>query len=91
MKNPIGSMKDMYKLKRRADDMKRQMEAITIEVEDGGVKVIMQGDNKIQEIWIDGELNTRVKGVLNQAVKDVQKKVAKKMRGQLSDFGIPGL
>lgn len=67
--------------------MKKQMEAIVVEVEEKGIKVVMQGDNHVQEVWVDGELDVRLKEAFNKAVKEAQKKVAHKMQGQMGDFG----
>jgi len=67
--------------------MKRQMEAITVEVEEKGVRIVLRGDNAVQEVWVDGVLDVRLKEAFNKAVKEAQKKVAKKMQGQMGDFG----
>jgi len=74
-------------MKKKADEMKKQMEAIVVEVEEKGIKVVMQGDNHVQEVWVDGELDVRLKEAFNKAVKEAQKKVAHKMQGQMGDFG----
>ena len=84
---PFGNVKKLYELKKRADDMKKQMEEIVVEVEEKGIKVVMQGDNHVQEVWVDGELDVRLKEAFNKAVKEAQKKVAHKMQGQMGDFG----
>lgn len=83
--------KGLYKLKRQSDLLKKQMERITIEVEEKGIRVVVRGDQRIKELYIDGEEDRRLCDVINKALKESQKKVAKKMRGQLGDLGIPGL
>ena len=70
--------------------MKRRMAAIVVEVEEKGVRIVMQGDQEVQEVWVDNEREERLEKAFNKAVKESQKKVAKKMRDQLQDFGIPG-
>lgn len=87
----FGKAKELFKLKKQADVMKKQMEQITVEVEERGVKIVMQGDQKIREIWVDGADEPRLREAFNKAVKESQKKVAKKMQGQLGDLGLPGL
>lgn len=84
---PFGNVKKLYEMKKKADEMKKQMEAIVVEVEEKGIKVVMQGDNHVQEVWVDGELDLRLKEAFNKAVKEAQKKVAHKMQGQMGDFG----
>ncbi len=84
----IGKVKDLYNLKRQADQMKKEMERIIVEVEEKGVGIIMQGDQKVQSVKIDGVEDLRLKDAFNKAVKESQKKVAKRMQGRLSDLGI---
>jgi len=71
--------------------MKHQMEEIHLEFEDRGIKLKLRGDNHLEQVIIDGSEDTRVKDVINKALKEVQKKVAKKMQGELGELGIPGL
>ena len=85
MFNP-GKIKDLYNLKRQADEMKREMEKITVEVEERGVKILMQGDQKVLSVILNGGEDNRLKDAFNKAVKESQRKVAKKMQGRLSDF-----
>ena len=87
MFNP-GKIKDLYNLKRQADEMKREMEKITVEVEERGVKILMQGDQKVLSVILNGEEDNRLKDAFNKAVKESQRKVAKKMQGRLSDLGL---
>ena len=91
MIDKLGQMKDLYALKRKADDMKKQMEKITVEIEESGYKLVMKGDQTVESVYQDSEEREDLKKLFNKAVKESQKKVAKKMRGQMSDFGLPGL
>lgn len=87
----FDKVKNLYSLKRKADSLKKRMSGISVEVEEKGVKIIMRGDQQVEEIVVDGEKSERLRKVFNRAVKEAQKKVAKKMQGELSDLGIPGL
>lgn len=78
-------------MKKKADSMKRQMEEIHLEFEERGIKLKLRGDNHIEQINIDGVPDERIKDVVNKALKEVQKKVAKKMQGEMGELGIPGL
>jgi DNA-binding protein YbaB len=86
----LGKAKDLYKLKKQADQMKRIMAGITVNVDHRGVKLTMQGDQKVVSIKIDGEERDDVKEAINKAVKESQKKAAKKMQGFAGDLGLPG-
>lgn len=87
----FGKFKELYDLKKKADVMKKKMAEIFVEFEDHGVKLGIRGDNHIEHLMVDGEEAGRLRDVLNKALSEVQKKVAKKMQGDLGDLGIPGL
>lgn len=86
----LDRFRELYDLKKKADNMKRQMEEIHLEFEDRGIKLRIRGDNHIEQILIDGTEDERIKDVVNKALKEIQKKVAKKMQGEMGDLGIPG-
>jgi len=84
-------MKDLYNLKKQADVMKKRMAAIKVEVEHRGVRITMTGDQNVEEVVLEGEEREEIKDAFNKAVKESQKKVAKKLRGELGDMGFPGM
>jgi len=83
--------RDLYKLKKKADSLKKRMAEIVVEVKVGDTKVTMRGDQTVDEVLLNGQPNKDLRKAFNKAVKRSQKEVAKKMRGDLSDFGIPGI
>lgn len=83
--------KEIYRLKKQQSKLQKQMEQIFATAEKNDIKVVVRGDRKIEAIYIDGEENKDLKDLINSAVKDVNKKVEKKLRGQLSELGFPGL
>ena len=87
----FDKIKDLNKLKKAQSEIKKQLEGIFVSVEKRGYKVVIRGDKKIEKLEIDGEDDKELRELLNDAFKDVDKKVEKQMRGQLSDLGIPGL
>lgn len=91
MFDKVGQMKDLYALKKQADALKKEMERITVTVSSGDYELTMKGDQTIDSITENGEVRDDLVKLFNKAVKESQKKVAKKMRGQMGDFGIPGL
>ncbi len=90
MLEKVQKAKELYNLKKQADSMKKELATMRYDIEEQGVRVIMRGDNHIEELWLDGEEQPRISHTLNKAFKDVQKKVAKKMQGRLGDLGLPG-
>jgi len=83
--------KEIYKLRKKQSAMQKEMEQIFSTIEKGDFRVVVRGDRKVELIEIDGEGQKDLKNIINDAMKDVNKKVEKKLRGQLSDLGIPGL
>lgn len=71
--------------------MKKKMEEIHLDLEERGIKIRIRGDNHLEDFFVDGQSDERIRDVVNKALKDVQKKAAKKMQGDLGDLGIPGL
>jgi len=87
MMNP----KDIYKLRKEQSRLQKQMEQIFSTEERRGIKVVVRGDRKIETIYIEGEEQKELKDLINSAMKGVNKKVEKQLRGQLSELGFPGL
>ncbi|PJA41022.1 hypothetical protein CO178_01040 [candidate division WWE3 bacterium CG_4_9_14_3_um_filter_34_6] len=91
MLNKFGQMKDLYALKKQADEMKKKMEKVVVTVAEGDYEIKMRGDQTIESVTSEGEDRNDLKKLFNKAVKESQKMVAKKMRGELGGLGIPGL
>ena len=83
--------KEIYKLRKKQSEIQKEMEKIFSSEEKGDYKVVVRGDRKVELIEIDGEEQKDLKNLINNAMKDVNKKVEKKLRNQLSDLGLPGL
>lgn len=78
----------MNELRKAQSKIQKQLEEISISDTSGNYEVRVRGDKKIEELKINGEEARDLKELLNTVMKDVDKKVQKKMRGQLSDFGL---
>ena len=62
---------------------KKEMEQIFVEYENRGIKLVVRGDNHIEKIEVDGVEDKRLKDVINDALKEVQKKIS----GILDQYG----
>lgn len=91
MMEKFGQMKNLYALKKQADEMKKKMEKIVVTVEEGQYEIVMKGDQTVESVRENGEERNDLKKAFNKALKESQKVVAKKMRNQMQDFGIPGM
>ncbi|MBM4401675.1 MAG: YbaB/EbfC family nucleoid-associated protein [Candidatus Cloacimonetes bacterium] len=83
--------KKLYQLKKEAGALQKTLSEDVLEVSHKGVIVRIRGDMHILSIKIDGQDSPKVCDGINKAIKEAQKLMAKKMRGKLTDFGIPGL
>jgi DNA-binding protein YbaB len=87
----LDKLKEANRLRKIQSDMQKQLEAIFATYEKNGVRVVVRGDRRVEKIEIDGEERKDLKDFINEAFKEVNKKVEKQMRGQLQDLGLPGL
>jgi len=82
----FNKLKQFKNLRSQAKNMQKKMEAESLEVEKGGIKITINGANEILELEIADELlkdkeklvNT-IKSVFKDAVSKMQRQIAKKM------------
>ena len=79
MFDKLQQARELIKLRSKAKELQRSLEEITHTQEKGEIKVVVDGTQHIQAIVVNGEEQTELKEVINDAVKEVQKKAAKKM------------
>jgi len=80
-------LKQLNEMRVQAKKMQKALADEKVEVEESGIKVVLTGDMKIEEITIDGEEEKRVVNVLNKAMKKAQKLAAKKMQEMSGGLG----
>ncbi len=85
----LGKLK---KLRDQAVKMKKALGKEEVEIEDKGIKVIMDGTQKLKQVLINGEENKNLVDAINKAIKKSQKMAAKKMQeiggGPLEGMGL---
>jgi DNA-binding protein YbaB len=96
----LDKVKQLMDLKRQADQLKKELEAIKLEVaEVRGIKIVVNGAQSFQSIEIDESLLTpanknRIQMDLlrsvNSAVKKSQQQAANKMKN-MPGFNLPGM
>lgn len=84
----FNKAKKLYELKKKTDPLRKVMAKFRVEETVGNVRVVMRGDQVVEEIWEGEERRYDLEKVLKRASKKVQKRLAKKMRGRFTDFGI---
>jgi DNA-binding protein YbaB len=84
----FDKMKQLYELKKQADQMKKELEAEVFDVDHGGVKVRINAAQKILKLdWQDGTDKDKIKDAINKASDEAQKIAAKKMQGMMGGLG----
>ncbi len=78
---------ELKKMRDQAMKMKRELAKETVEVEEGGVKVVITGDQEIKSFEVQGVSNPRVVEVLNKAIKQSQKLAAQKLQSMNGGLG----
>jgi len=94
----IDKMKELWEMKRKMDEIKKELDSITLESEDNFVKIGISGSQDIKSVAIKGELAALDKSKLeaalvetvNRAIKQSQKSAAEKM-SKTSGLNLPGL
>jgi DNA-binding protein YbaB len=71
--------KDLIKLRQQAKKLQEELEKIEHTEESGDLKIKVNGAQNIVYLEIDGEENETLTDLINKAMKNVQKKSAKKM------------
>ena len=75
-----GQMAELKKMRDQAMQLQKQLANQTVVVEEGNIKVVMSGDQKVKELVIDGESQPKLADVINKAVKKSQEVAAKKLQ-----------
>lgn len=77
----------LLELKRQTDLLKKELAAEKLEVERGGVSVMISADMHISDLsYADGTPAKNIVEAVNKAIEEAQKVAAKKMQGQLGSL-----
>ncbi|NMB48626.1 YbaB/EbfC family nucleoid-associated protein [Candidatus Kuenenbacteria bacterium] len=90
----FNQIKDLYKLKQQAGELQSMLANETVEAENKGVKIVMNGNQEVLSVALNPELAQEeqeklLQETFNDAVKKVQRLMAEKMMsGQIKGFGM---
>jgi nucleoid-associated protein EbfC len=85
--NPLKGLGDMNKLRQQAVQMQQQLAQETVVVEEGDVRVVITGDQRILEFSVQGITSEVAISALNKAIKKSQEMAAKKLQQMGGLFG----
>lgn len=71
---------ELKKMRDQAMQLKRQLAAEEMIVEEGDIKVVIRGDQTVKNVVIGGEEQKHLVDVLNKAIKKSQQQAAKKLQ-----------
>lgn len=78
--NPLKGLGDLKKLREQAQQIQKQLAKEEVIVEEGDVRVVITGDQKIKEFSVQGISSDQAVSVLNKAIKKSQEMAAKKLQ-----------
>ncbi len=79
MFDKVKQAKDLLKLRSEAKKLQEELSQIIHSEEKGRFKVKVKGDQTIDYLEIDGQEERELMELINRAMKEVQKKSAKRM------------
>jgi DNA-binding protein YbaB len=90
----FGKAKDQYDLVKKAREIQKKLKDQIVEGEAGAVKIVMNGEQKIQSVEIDREnldnLESDIKSALSISI-DKSQKIAAEMMKEMGGLGGLGL
>lgn len=98
----LGQAKDMLSLQRQAKQIQKELHDTLIEAEelDGKIRVVFNGEQKIEEVIIDESLlspnekrnlEISLKNAIQSAISRSQQIAAEKMKAIAGKLGLPGM
>lgn len=80
MFDKFKQMSELKKMRDEAMELKRQLAAQEVVVEEKDIKVVVRGDQTVKNVVIQGEEQERLVDILNKAIKKSQQQAAKKLQ-----------
>ena len=87
MVNPLKALGDLNQLRQQAKKMQQDLAAETIEVEEGDIRVVITGDQRITHFSVQGITSQEAVDVLNKAIKKSQELAARKLQEMTGGLG----
>lgn len=79
MANPFKALGDMNQLRKQAKQMQDELAAEKITLEEGDIRVVITGDQRVVELSVQGISSPDVIDVINRAIKKSQGLAAQKL------------
>lgn len=79
MQNPLKMLGDLNKMRSQAAQIQKQLEAEIFVAEKGRIKVEITGNQRVINVFIDGQAVPELTEVVNDAIKQSQQAAASKL------------
>lgn len=79
MINPFKALGDINQMRQSAMQIQKALEAEEFEVNVGNVRVVINGNQNVKTVEIDGNTNEDVRRAINDAIKKSQQAAAGKL------------
>lgn len=90
MFDKLKKVAELNKMRGQAMALKKVLAHEEVTVEEGGVKIVITGEQKFKEVLVNGENNRYLVDALNKAISKSQKLAAKKLQAMGGGmFGLP--
>jgi nucleoid-associated protein EbfC len=87
MSNPLKMLGDLNQLRKQAKQMQQELAAEKITIEEGDIRVVITGDQKVVELSVQGISSPEVIDILNRAIKKSQELAAQKLQSMTGGLG----
>jgi DNA-binding protein YbaB len=87
MANPFKALGDLNQLRKQAKQMQQELSAEQIVLEEGDIRVVITGDQRVIELSVQGISSPDVIDILNRAIKKSQELAAKKLQAMTGGLG----
>lgn len=90
----FGKAKEQFEFVKKAREIQKKLKEMTVEGESGSVKIVMNGEQKVQSVDVDKEnmenIERDIENAVGNAVEKSQKIAAEVMK-EMGGLGLPGM
>ena len=83
----LRQLGELKKMRDQAMQIQKALAQEKVEVEEQGIKIVMTGEQRVEDVKIDGQTNSRLIEVLNKAIKRSQEVAAQKLQEMSGGLG----
>lgn len=87
MQNPLKALGDINQLRQQAMQMQKALAGEQIVIEEGDIRVVISGDQRIIEFSVQGVTSDVAVNALNKAIKKSQEMAAAKLQEMTGGLG----